>query len=102
MQVQVKPGTTKVIPRAFLLRLRAGTAEIDTKATLGLAIRLKPGEKLAGAYAKKMNASGLYLLYGPSVDQALLSRQRESGVAVDIADQTAAYLDDEFQRLLGL
>lgn len=102
VQVQIKPGNTKALPKAFLLRLKSGTASLETKSNLGLAIRLKPGQKLAGAYAKPMNQSGLYLLYGPSVDQALLSRQKESGVAVDILESTADFLNDEFQRLLGL
>ena len=102
VQVQVKPGSTKAIPRAFLIKLRAGTADIETKSNAGLAIRLKPGQRLTGAYAKPLNQSGLYLLYGPSVDQALLSAHKESGVAVDIAGFTADFLNDEFSRLMGL
>jgi hypothetical protein len=96
--VSVKPGNTKRLPRAFLMRLKSGA---DATGNLGLAMRLKPGETLKGAFAKKKMKNGLYLLYGPSVDQVLLSN-KGTGVARDIEDETAEFLDAEFQRLMEL
>lgn len=101
VKVQVQPGRTQEIPRAFLIRLRAGNLPIDTKSNLGLAIRLKPGESLKGAYQKKRMARGLYLLYGPSVDQAFMARKANTGIAGEIEDETLAYLNEEFQRNLA-
>ncbi|MEN6332974.1 MAG: hypothetical protein ABFE01_01870, partial [Phycisphaerales bacterium] len=66
-----KTGGAVRINRAFFVRLRQGKDTADGF-NLGLAIRLKPGERLRG---RKKGASGvelapnLYLLYGPSVDQ---------------------------------
>jgi hypothetical protein len=86
--VQIKPGHSVTLPRAFLLTLRNGN--------IGLAIRLKPGEILANTIGAKLITSGplagLALLYGPSVDQVFRT------VAADI---TPAVLDDlqtEFLR----
>lgn len=70
VSVRVK-GASKKIHRAFFVRLRRGRDTSDGF-NLGLAIRLKPGERLSG---RKLGGSGvqlapdLYLLYGPSVDQ---------------------------------
>lgn len=70
VNVRVGKGT-KQIRRAFFVRLRRGRDTSDGY-NLGLAIRLKPGERLAG---RRLGGSGvqispnLYLLYGPSVDQ---------------------------------
>lgn len=70
--VRVKVGKgTKTIRRGFFVRLRRGRDTSDGF-NLGLAIRLKPGERLKG---RRLGAAGvqlapnLYLLYGPSVDQ---------------------------------
>lgn len=70
VSVRVGKGTKK-IRKAFFVRLRRGRDTSDGY-NLGLAIRLKPGERLAG---RRLGGSGvevapnLYLLYGPSVDQ---------------------------------
>jgi hypothetical protein len=75
--VRVRVHAGKVIRRAFFVRLRRGRDTSDGF-NLGLAIRLKPGERLQG---RKLGGSGvqlapnLYLLYGPSVDQVF----REAG-----------------------
>lgn len=96
VRLRVSPGKTTVIPRAFLIPLRSGNSDIETKANLGLAIRLKPGEKLNSKRRFKRLASGLYLLYGPSVDQVFRS------VGADEAEPTADFLEAEFSRLLDL
>lgn len=68
--VRVQPGSTRTMPTAFLMRLRAGQALTDENFNLGLAIRLKPGERVLN---KKVNTvqlgRGLQMLYGPSVAQ---------------------------------
>jgi hypothetical protein len=96
VSVQVKPGQTEVLKRAFLIRLRSGTADLDTRSNLGLAIRLKPGERIQNKRAMIQLAGNLYLLYGPSVSQVF------SGVAQDISPDMADFLDAEFNRLMEL
>lgn len=94
--VEVSPGSPKFMERAFLLRLRAGAAGIDTKSNLGLAIRLRPGETLRNKRLATRRWNGLYLLYGPSVDQVF------DDVAEDQAPEIAAHLENEFFRLMRL
>lgn len=102
VQVNVNRGATRKIGRAFLIRLPQGRGPVTDEAfNLGLAIRLRPGERVTGK--KQMSAvpmgGGLYLLYGPSVDQAFKS------VAVDIsptvADELATQFTRQFVRLSG-
>lgn len=64
-------GGQKRIKRAFFVRLRRGRDTSDGF-NLGLAIRLRPGERIQGrrnAGSGIQIAPDLYLLYGPSVDQ---------------------------------
>lgn len=73
VQVTVKRGQSRTIKRGFLIKLKSGNN--PDKFNLGLAIRLKPGEKLtntSGAQTISLD-KGLYLLYGPSVDQIFRS-----------------------------
>jgi hypothetical protein len=92
VRVTVNPGSTRQLDRAFLIRLRAGKALTDENFNLGLAIRLKPGEKVQGKRVNKEFGGGLTLLYGPSVNQ----------VMVDVADEQSpailTALDNEFLR----
>ena len=84
--VQVKRGRTRQIKRGFIIRLKNGNK--------GLAIRLKPGERLSNTTgAKQIGANtGLYLLYGPSVDQVF----REVGP--DKTPEVLAEVEQEFYR----
>jgi hypothetical protein len=74
VQVQVHRGRIKLMKNAFLVNLRAGT---DDGGNLGLAIRLKPGERLANTQGAVRLTRGnrpgdnVWLLYGPSVNQVL-------------------------------
>lgn len=95
--VEVQPGKARFLKRAFLVRLRAGAGSLDTKSNLGLAVRLKPGESLRNKYSSRRLDRGLYLLYGPSVDQIFRARDG-SGVAEDISPDLATRLSQEFQR----
>lgn len=102
--VSVKPGTSKALPRAFLIKLKQGSGSVDTKFNLGLAMRLRPGETIKGKHSFRKIAGNLYLLYGPSVQQILLhgSEGSEKGVFVDIAPGLGDYFENEFRRLLEL
>lgn len=99
--VEVQPGRSRFMKRAFLIRLRAGRGDVDTKFNMGLAIRLRPGEKLQNKVTARRMEKGLYLLYGPSVDQVFRARDG-SGVASDIAPKLATVLEREFLRLLDI
>lgn len=87
--VTVAPGHTKFMKGAFLMRLRNGN--------LGLAVRLKPGESIRNKSAVRKVGKGLYLLYGPGVDQVFRTVAQE-----DVAPYSADYLEQEFLRLLKL
>lgn len=84
--VQVKRGRARVMKKAFLVRLANGN--------IGLAIRLKQGESIANK--REMRAvqfdRGVYLLYGPSVDQLMKT------VAAEALPQIGDALGKEFLR----
>lgn len=85
VRVEVTPGDPKTMKRAFLL--------YGDKV---LAIRLKPGESFKNKkYARQVD-SGLYALYGPSVDQAFATFAEER------ADDLLDLLENEFNRLQEL
>ena len=99
--VTVRVHKTRHLAGAFLMKLRAGTADIETKFNLGLAVRLKPGKTLRNKRFVTQVSSGLYLLYGPSVSQVFLDNQ-EQGVAADMESDILDTLENEFRRLLEL
>lgn len=97
--VQVKPGLAMRSKRMFLIRLPAGRTLTETKGNTGLAIRLRPGETIDNKHTvigggKRLN--GLYLLFGPSVDQVYAS------VAADDTADVSEDLEREFLRLMKL
>jgi hypothetical protein len=96
VSVEVQPGRRKNMPRAFLMKLRSGSADIDTRHNMGLAVRLRPGETLANKRNVIAMKNGLYLLYGPSVNQVFWQ------VSQDIQGETVDYLEAEFSRLLEI
>ncbi|MER9524088.1 phage tail protein [Mesorhizobium sp. M0292] len=93
VNVTVKPGHTKSISRAFIIRLKNNN--------LGLAVRTN-GESPAGAFKPKAIGKNLWLLYGPSVDQALSAASREGGIFQDMTPETLDDLETEFNRQLEL
>lgn len=101
VRVEVAPGRSRYMKRAFLIKLRSGKNDIDTKFNMGLAIRLRPGESLRNKANVRRMEKGLYLLYGPSVDQIFRANDG-SGVANDIAPSLAVRLEREFLRLLEI
>ena len=96
VRVSVKPNGPRQMDRAFLLNLRAGADDIETRSNLGLALRLKRGERIQNKrvvpFSKKDKT--LFLLYGPSVAQAFAT------VAEDVRPGTEAFIEREFFRLL--
>jgi hypothetical protein len=96
IQVEVKPGGARFMKGAFLMKLRAGNAALDTKFNLGLAVRTRTGQKPSKAYRPLKIGKNLYLLYGPSVDQVFRT------VAPEIAPDQADFLESEFRRLMEL
>ncbi len=99
--LQVSPGKATFMRRAFLIKLRRGTAGIETKFNQGLAIRLRPGERLDKKIKQVQLSKGLTLLYGPSVQQVFLDNQGR-GVAKDISPDILDTMEGEFLRLLKL
>lgn len=99
-RVAVKPGSIKTIERAFVMRLRRGNisaAEAGANANLGLAIRLKPGETLKNKKQAKAISNGVYLLYGPSVNQVFRDVAKE--LQAPASRTFAAEFDRQFRRL---
>lgn len=98
INVSVKPGSRKAISRAFIIRLRgrSGTGE-----NLGLAVRTS-GTTPRNAYHPKNIGKNLWLLYGPSVDQALSGARDGKGVFEDITPEALELLEKEFTRQLEL
>lgn len=86
--VQVAAGASKPMTRAFVINLANGNR--------GLAMRLKPGEAWKNKKFVRRFEGDLYLLYGPSVNQAMRM------VAEDRVDDVAGYLENEFLRLMEL
>lgn len=94
VRVEVQPGLAAYLPRAFLIKLRSGTAEIDTQNNLGLAIRLKPGQRPSAAYKPRQVGNGLWLLYAATVGQVFRT------VSEDISPEALDFLETEFDRLM--
>lgn len=86
LTVQVKHGRAKRLAKAFLIRLRNDN--------IGLAIRLKQGETVRNKNDVKAVSmgKGLYLLYGPSVDQVMKT------VATEAVAPVGDLMVDEFYR----
>lgn len=99
VDVQVSAGGgARHLPGAFLFKLKAGSAPLSEAFNLGLAVRTKDGTKPKGAYKPKQIGKGLWILYGPSIDQAFKQVLKEGAVQ----DDSAAFLEAEFNRLLQL
>jgi hypothetical protein len=96
VRLEVAPGFAKRSRRMFLIRLPAGSGTTDTKSNMGLAIRLRPGEAIDHKHRMVAMSRGLYLLFGPSVNQVF------STVAADQAPGAADFLEGEFLRLMEL
>jgi hypothetical protein len=89
--IMVRPGRRKLTNRTFLVSLRRGDVATGN---VGLAIRLRPGETLQGVdrFSPIQLFPNVYLLYGPSVDQAF------QGVVADLAPKVIDNWSEEFYR----
>jgi len=93
LSVRVRPARTVSLAKAFLVRLRAGASLTEDHFNVGLAVRLKPGQKLRNKNVTVVETrSGLTLLYAPSVDQVFRT------VAEDINGQLNDELETEYLR----
>lgn len=84
VRVTVRKGETRILRRAFLVKLRNGN--------VGLAVRLRDGEQMKFSQAAVELSDNLYLLYGPSVDQVF------RGVAEDRSGDIANMVSKQFLR----
>lgn len=87
--VQVKKGRSRYMKKAFMVRLNNGN--------IGLAIRLRQGERPDRAYKPVLLANNVYLLYGPSVDQVVRTVAEASLPA--IGDMLSNEFFRQFARL---
>ncbi|HLP70322.1 MAG TPA: hypothetical protein VK181_22680 [Rhizobium sp.] len=97
LAVKVSPNRSVRMKKAFLVRLKAGTALNNDNYNTGLAVRL-PG----GAFRNKKDTSRMvrlakdvFLLYGPSVDQVF------KAVAVTETPIVLDEIEAEFYRQFG-
>lgn len=102
VQVRVKPGSVRAMPKAFLMRLRAGATLTAAKHNVGLAIRLKAGERVLNKreISPVQLGHNLYLLYAPSVDQVFRSVADEQ--APEIVEMVGAEFFRQYDRLAGV
>jgi len=96
-RVRVRTASgAKQIRGGFFMRLRRGNAVVSAEnANIGLAIRLKEGERVRNKNDMVGIGGSLYLLYGPSVGQVYRT------VAEDTTDQVTAQLANRFAHYLG-
>ena len=100
VRVIVKPGVAQYLKGAKLVRLNVGK-DTDTAANLGLAVWTRNGRAPSAAYMPKRMKNGGWLLYGPSVAQALLSLKGK-GIWPDLHSEIREMFETELLRLLDL
>lgn len=83
VSVTVDPGKSESMPSAFLIKLRNNN--------IGLAYRTKNGR--APSHGAKQIGKGLWLLYGPSVDQVFDETRDE------LKPELEALIREKFERL---
>lgn len=91
-KVKVSPGNTVELERGFFVRFKNGT--------VGIAVRLKPGERLrnkkTAGYPLRRGDPNTYVLYSVEVDQALKM------AGSDRLDEVADFIRAEFARQFNL
>ena len=94
VSVRVSRGRTTYLKQAWLVRLKKGASLDEDHYHIGLAVRLRPGEKLnkKTVHQSWLVAGQVALLYGPSVDQVFQE------VAGDVVDPISEMVEDEFFR----
>lgn len=92
IKVKVGKGGAKEVKRGFFIRLKKGDVLTEDNYNLGIAIRLKPGEKVGNKKVSKAKDSRIAVLYGPSVEQMF------NRITPEIADDVLAFAEREFLR----
>lgn len=94
VSVRVSRGRTTYLKQAWLVRLKKGASLDEDNYNIGLAVRLRPGEKLnkKTVHQSWLVAGQVALLYGPSVDQVFQE------VAGDVVEPISEMVQDEFFR----
>jgi hypothetical protein len=99
-RVRVKQGGGATsFKRGFFVKLKRGNALTEDSFNIGLAVRLKKGESLAGSQAAAKLGGGVYLLYGPSVAQVFNTVRDD--IAPEVAEFAAFEFHRQFRRLSG-
>ena len=94
--VGIKRGRRVKMRRAFFIKLKGGGVD---GFNAGIAIRLKGGEPFEGRKKQfDKSDSGLYLLYGPSVDQVWTTAKDD--IFPGILEETNAEFHRQFARLI--
>lgn len=88
-------GASRKLPGAFFVKLRSGPSLNEDNYNVGLAVRLKPGQRIRNKRRMAAFGGGVYLLYGPSVSQVF------DTVREDISPDVARYAATEFLRQFG-
>ena len=99
--IQVKPGAAVYIRDIHIVKLKAGNNDMDTAHNKGLGIFTKGGKKPAKAYKPVQMKNGMWLLYGPSVAQALLGL-RDTGIWLKMDDELQNKMEKEYYRQMEL
>lgn len=90
-------GGRKKLERGFFMRLRRGNKLEGDAFNTGLAVRLKKGEKLSNSIGAVDIGGGVYLLYGPAVDQVF---ENYSADEIDaISDKLQYEFNRQYERL---
>lgn len=100
VSVKVQKGRTTYLKNAFLVRLKRGASLTEDNFNIGLAVRLKPGERLANkntGHKAWLVPNKVALLYGPSVDQVFAGVIEE--LMPVIGTDVAAEFHRQFARL---
>lgn len=97
VRITVKPGSSRTLRSAFLVKLRPGTQTIAEQFNLGLVVRVPKNGTINVANPRRYSRKdpNLFLLYGPSVDQ--IFRQ----VREDVEDGVVDRLTAEYLRQMG-
>lgn len=104
VNVQVARGKSIFLKAAFLVRLRRGASLDEDNYNVGLAVRIKAGEKIIDKTTShkswlqgSADKGGLALLYGPSVDQVF--RQVADHIEPGVLELLAAEFFRQFDRI---
>lgn len=100
--VEVRRGGATSLRKAWLVRLKAGASLDEDNYNVGLAVRVKPGERVVGKYSAHTSwlvKNKVALLYGPSVDQVF--REVADDVVPFIANAMNAKFHRHFARLMN-